>query len=825
MREDTGEHSTTTDNGSADKGRGWLWVILALALTLRMFHLGSDAYWHDEVHNLIKSENLPAVLLKGDLVSNHPPLFVILLAAWRAFVPVDNEWTTRLVSVFLGMGGVVAIYAAGKEFFGVRTARWAAFLLAICPFHILHSQDLKAYIILPFTGTLAVLALYRAVEGNRWRSWGLYALLAAVACYSENHAGPLLVGVNLWVLYNLRRYPARTWRWIAANGLGALFYIPHLIILMEKVNLILVKTQNLWVHKPTPASVFFYLKTVAFGYSDSFPLYLVALGFYLVVAGMGIRASFRRDRRIVWLLVCWCVIPIGLTYAVSCLSHNSIFLIRAMLVYAVPFYLAVAYGTANIRKVSLRRACALGFALLAGIPLAQHYKGVYPLKQWPHRPGVHWPTDNDLAAYYVDAHWEEGDILVHSAAFTWLPFYWYGFRDRPQFTVGTNQGVIDHVGAANIPTATTKESARRMSGWHMRQLQPTVRSRRRVWFVFSDWHREYLDVNAVPVWLWLEAHYTEVRHECFKGLEVFLFVQDDQGHAFSETKWDNDDGASALVSRVEPEPGKSERVRPDAGLAQAPLEARRGALRLSFTSSSDDEQQTVFEVVNSTDKPVACRVDCLSSDALLNLPSFYETTASSDVWSVTSMGAQGVASAQCDTPVVSGWFEEPGGAGLDGVFTLPCGAYRTFAMVRRVTDPAAGTSAKVFLDVGQQRVLTLGAVPELKPLPQPWQWIETAPVLISDHLVPAHLTSVMQEESLPGSIDIGPVAFVRRRAPADEGELGPLQTFYDVVLMPMERRQFVANVRPRVPRVDVWVHEEPLPGRVYHIFGVRNPSL
>ena len=97
-------------------------------------------------------------------MSNHPPLFTVLLAAWRACGLGEDEWSIRLLPVLLGVAGIAALYLAGKRLFSERAGLMAAFLLAISPFHVLQSQDLKEYIVLPVTGTVAVVCLYEAVR-------------------------------------------------------------------------------------------------------------------------------------------------------------------------------------------------------------------------------------------------------------------------------------------------------------------------------------------------------------------------------------------------------------------------------------------------------------------------------------------------------------------------------------------------------------------------------------------------------------------------------------------------------------------------------------
>src|ERR1051325_11086307 len=84
-------------------------LVLLLALALRLIRLGTFPYWHDEVHNLIASEDLRGLILHGNLISNHPPLPYILVAFWRAIGLGGSERSMRLLPVTFGVAAVAAV--------------------------------------------------------------------------------------------------------------------------------------------------------------------------------------------------------------------------------------------------------------------------------------------------------------------------------------------------------------------------------------------------------------------------------------------------------------------------------------------------------------------------------------------------------------------------------------------------------------------------------------------------------------------------------------------------------------------------------------------
>ena len=802
----------------------WLAGIVLLGLILRLIRLGTHAFWQDEVHNLVKAEHLKEVVFHGELVSNHPPLPTVLLVMWRVAGLWQNEWTIRMLPVVIGVCTIVAVYAVGKQFFGSRAGLCAAFLLAVSPFHVVHSQDLKEYILLPLTGTLAILALHKAFTANRPRWWALYSLTATVACYSEYHAGPLLFAANLWVMAQLPWRTDRLRGWFVANLAAVVLFLPHAGVMLYKTRSIMVEVEDWWVERPTVWTIAFYLKSLAFGYSDSEPYFQIALVVFVLFAGAGLIMCLKRDAAAALLTAVWFAVPIGVVFALSWVL-NSIFLTRALLPYGIPFYLWIGAALAGIRVRTVRYAAVLGFGCMAAMPLVQHYLREYPVHESPHRPGVHPPIAFDEAARYVDAHWEEGDVVVHGSPPTWFPFYWYGFRGRPQVTVGTGQRHIDFILTSNPHTTTLEE----FSGWYIRQVQSAVDGKDRVWYVFSEWEREHLWYSPTSAWLWLDAHYVETAHEAIGGLEVFLFSRVAEGSPLRVVRRDKDDGARAEVWIAGDGDGPYVKTRPDSGLIPSSPDERRGRLTLRFgqragaatnlgSSQAAGGRLVAFDVENRSDAPVTCCIECLACDALLELASLYEEDPSSDTWQVASLSTPDRASASCDNPVLSGQFTTPEQAGLHGVVSLPPGEYYTFTRARGLQEEETG-GAKVSLDVAGETVFAMNAGPYDRRDALTWGWFASGRVHVAEPMAkeacPVRLSSRSDEDTYWSAADVAYVAF----STAVRGGIGSaVVTQDDVTIPPHETRGTVLAVRSEARRVDVWVHENGEDGRVYRIF-------
>ena len=809
--------------------RCWLSLVLAVAFILRVVRLGAHSYWQDEVHNLIKMEHLQSVM-RGEYVSNHPPLFAALGTVWR-FLGLDmNEWTMRLLPLTIGVCGVAAFYVLGRALFGARTGLVAAFLLAISPFHIYHSQDLKVYILLPFTGIVMAYALYRATEGNKLGQWLVYAVTAAVACYSEFFAGPLLVGLNLWFLAQIKGRWNRLPKWLLANALGALLFAPHLAVFTQKVGSIFgVGAQNWWIPRPTLWAVLFFVKAVAFGYSDLSPHFRVLTAVYCIVAAAGIPVAFFQNWRAALLLLCWFVIPVTFVYSLS-LFTSSIFLIRALLPFAPPFYLFAAVLLTRPRHIMPRAVGVAVLAVIAGVSLSQHYRDKYAVLEWPHRPGIHPPCEFREGTQAVLDGWQEGDALVHASIATWLPFYWYGFRGEPHhYCAGVTSAFIDSINRGNPRTSQAAE----LDGYFPRELQRVVEGKSRVWYVFSEWERVYLESNPTAAWRWLDNHYHEVRHETFKGLEIFLYERERNGVPIQLVERDRDDGVRAQLRYGGGWEAVYEKTRPDSGLIPSPAEDRRGALTLRFEVSPEQGADTSegrpvsFSIENHCDKEVRCMVELLPSDYLFPIAGLYESNPESDLWSITLRDNGNPPPGQYDVAAVTAHMNAPAEEvpafeeRLIGAVSLAPGHYMPYIYMQGSPFDMQYCRGGMQFIIGDSDIA--GLMPRNRHDLNDWNWFVAGPLTVPpDHgPLPVEITPLPLPAARESWVILGYLALRQVPQRMYPGRTAALPKWPGELAVPARSKQtWTATVETGVRRVDIWAYERRESGKAYHIFRV-----
>lgn len=161
-----------------------LGLIMALGITVRLIHLGTQSFWWDEVYsaNLASKSLIKVVSCFGQT----PTLYHVVLHFWRILGHSDTFF--RLLSVAFGIAAIPVIYALGKELFDARHGLLSAFLLAVSPFHLWYSQETRMYAMLILVSLASVLFFIRFLhQRGRW-SGPWWILTTALAIYTHYYA-------------------------------------------------------------------------------------------------------------------------------------------------------------------------------------------------------------------------------------------------------------------------------------------------------------------------------------------------------------------------------------------------------------------------------------------------------------------------------------------------------------------------------------------------------------------------------------------------------------------------------------------------------------
>jgi 4-amino-4-deoxy-L-arabinose transferase-like glycosyltransferase len=217
---------------------GMLAAILLLAFGLRLYRLGAESLWYDETVSVhLASKGLPDLVAHtaGDI---HPPGYYVLLRAWTRLAG-SSDFAVAFPSLFFGVLLVALVYWLATKVLGARAGMLAAFVVAISPYNIWYSQEVRMYTLGAALGMGvlgAVLHLVAAPASRRttlFRWLAVYAVCSALGLWALYYFAFLLVAVNLmvglwWLAGWRRRRAGAGWlgRWLLAQAAVLLLYAP-----------------------------------------------------------------------------------------------------------------------------------------------------------------------------------------------------------------------------------------------------------------------------------------------------------------------------------------------------------------------------------------------------------------------------------------------------------------------------------------------------------------------------------------------------------------------------------------------------------------------
>jgi len=190
--------------------------LVTASFVLRVFKIGSQSLWVDEILTLEKTIPKPGLTIWDYLKYNiQGPLhsFVVYCAH---FVSTSDAWL-RLPSAIAGAAAVYYFYRWTEIWLGRPIARLAALMLAVHPLHIQYSQEVRAYSFLVFFVTFSAYYLHRMLARETRSGTVAYVIGTGFAALSNFSAAFIYAVQSL--IYIVRRgfSSQRLLRWILVS--------------------------------------------------------------------------------------------------------------------------------------------------------------------------------------------------------------------------------------------------------------------------------------------------------------------------------------------------------------------------------------------------------------------------------------------------------------------------------------------------------------------------------------------------------------------------------------------------------------------------------
>src|SRR5215203_6392171 len=141
-------------------------AIFAVGLALRLYGLGSESLWFDELWAVRIARMEPLEIIRASLGDNNPPLYYLGLHYWMLLVG-DSEVAIRFPSAIASALAVPVIYAIGTLLFGRAAGLMAALILSLSTYQIRYAQEARAYALMTFLGLASFYFLLKLLRDGR----------------------------------------------------------------------------------------------------------------------------------------------------------------------------------------------------------------------------------------------------------------------------------------------------------------------------------------------------------------------------------------------------------------------------------------------------------------------------------------------------------------------------------------------------------------------------------------------------------------------------------------------------------------------------------
>jgi 4-amino-4-deoxy-L-arabinose transferase-like glycosyltransferase len=421
------------------ENRHWLWVLVAillLAFGLRLYRLGAESLWYDETVSVhLAGKSVPALVAHtaGDI---HPPGYYLLLNAWLRLAG-SSEFAVAFPSLFFGMLLVALVYWLGAQVFGRKAGLLAAFLLAISPFNIWYSQEVRMYTLGALLGmgvlcaALFLLSAPASPGTRRLKLLAIYVVSGALGLWTLYYFAFLLLAINLMVVlwwFVAAKHRRVGWAWLAHWALAQvavlLLFAPWIPVAWRQAT-----------QPPVPPWRGFTAlggllaetwSALCLGQSvepqQVWPVLLLfgglfGLGLFSTRLRPRLQGAPRAGNAPPWFLAGYLFIPVFLIYLASLVT--PLYHVRYVFTYSPPFYMLSGAGIAWLWQ----RWRPVAWLSLAAIVIFS-VTSLYAYHTDPHYAS----DDHRSASNFLAERWQPGDAILVNAgyAYTALMAYWDG---------------------------------------------------------------------------------------------------------------------------------------------------------------------------------------------------------------------------------------------------------------------------------------------------------------------------------------------------------------------------------------------------------------
>jgi len=470
-------------------------LIMVIAIGLRFINISRDSLWLDEAISYLTANLSVTDILINTIQDPHPPFYYLLLHYWLKLIP-DSDSALRFLGVLLNLLLVPLVYLLALDLLGrYSLALLSALFIAISPFQIAYSHELRMYALLMLLITLMVWAYWHAIRQEKWCWWLLFFITALLSIYTHLFSFFALTAIGIYALINYRNRRALITTILMGVVLAVLF-APWLYILAGESQYDLGSLRPLLTIDNNPIKLIIAFTFLLFGQSTN--LWYSGAALFLTVAIIIIflmemrRVRQKEESKALLLLGLLVLCIIGLP--VIFYYIRPFFLPERTMAAASPFLLILLAWAVTRRRSPLPFLIMIaGLVMLVGSLVYLLGEAQKP----PYREVI------ELVAQNL----ETDDVILHTSDGSYLPALRY--EDLP-----------NHAVLAGDPDPRKPISVFEAWGGNVWERETAIRAGPRLWVIVAlehslDWQMEQSQSFA--------DDYSMIQEQDIGGIKIYLY--------------------------------------------------------------------------------------------------------------------------------------------------------------------------------------------------------------------------------------------------------------------------------------------------------------
>lgn len=178
-----------------------IYTVVLLSLVLRLFNLGKESLWLDEVYSILyvtERYTTAGILFNLPLNEPHPPLYYLILNLWTKIFG-KTEFVIRFPSAIFGVLAVGSTYLLGKKLFSHYAGLFSALMMSLSSYHIYYSQSARMYSLLAFLGTFSLYYMLCMIEDKNQNTYKKYITTTVLLAYTHVFGLFVIIIENVYI--------------------------------------------------------------------------------------------------------------------------------------------------------------------------------------------------------------------------------------------------------------------------------------------------------------------------------------------------------------------------------------------------------------------------------------------------------------------------------------------------------------------------------------------------------------------------------------------------------------------------------------------------